>query len=127
MKPLFTGQEIETGLRDMGLHAGCVVVVHSSLSSLGEAGTTLSLLPRPVAKELAEFVDVVGVGFDGGRCQVPDLHVLGHATDGRIELWFARRHGRFLETGLGALKPTLGFAVRYSNVGRKRAERKWKT
>jgi hypothetical protein len=78
------------------------------------------------AKELAEFADVVGVSIDGGWSQVPDLHVLGHATDVRIELSVVGRHGGHLDTEFGAPKPTLGFAVDYSNMGRKRAKRKWK-
>ena len=32
-----------------------------------------------VDKQLAELAGVVGVGIDGGLCQMPDLHVVGHA------------------------------------------------
>ena len=38
-----------------------------------------------MSEELAELVDMVGVGIDGGCGQIPQLHVLGHTADVRIE------------------------------------------
>ena len=33
------------------------------------------------AAELCESADVIGVGIDGPRCEIPQEHVFGHATD----------------------------------------------
>jgi hypothetical protein len=44
-------------------------------------------------EELAELIDVVRVGIDGAWGQVAQLHILGHASDVRIESSVVRGHG----------------------------------
>ena len=46
-----------------------------------------------LAKELAELVDVIGVGVDGTVGEVSQLHIFGHALDVRVESSLVRRHG----------------------------------
>jgi hypothetical protein len=40
----------------------------------------------------SESVDVIGVGFDGSRREVPELHVLGHALGEGSDTLFIRGH-----------------------------------
>jgi hypothetical protein len=45
-----------------------------------------------LAEELAEFIDVVGVGVDGVGGQIADLHVLDHALDVGVQSFVERSH-----------------------------------
>jgi hypothetical protein len=64
----------------------------------------------------AELVDVERVGIDGRGCQVPQLHVFGHAVDVRVESSLVRRHGN-LSCFSGEIKETGKCLSRRPSIG----------